>query len=93
MLVFKLAVSIMKLRYEKTLPRRIKYRDCKKCSNEHFKNPLKENLANNTELVFNSFEEIVLILLPSQAPFKNNGPGNSKDIYEYKNTQSYNIKV
>ena len=66
----KLVVNMMKLGYKKTLARMIKYRDYKKFSNKHFKTSLNENLANNTELESNSFEEIVLNLLPSQAPFK-----------------------
>ena len=37
----------------------IKYRNHKKFSNEHFKNFLNEDLANNTELSYNGFEEIV----------------------------------
>ena len=48
----------------------IKYRDYKDFSKKHFKNSLFENLANNTELDYNGFEEIVLNLLSSQAPFK-----------------------
>ena len=49
----------------------------------HFKNSLNENLANNTELDYNSFGEIVLNLLSSQAPFKKkNIPGKSKGNYE-----------
>ena len=31
---------------------------------------MNKNLANNTELDYNSFEEVVLNLLSSQAPFK-----------------------
>ena len=46
----KFVVSIMKLSYKKIPPSMIKYRDYKKFSNEHFKNSLNENLANNTEL-------------------------------------------
>ena len=61
----------------------IKYRDYQNFSNEHFKNSLNENLANNTELDYNSFGEIVFNLLSSQAPFKKkNIPGKSKGIYE-----------
>ena len=37
----------------------IKYKDYKNISNEHFKNYLNENLANNTEIDYNGFEEIV----------------------------------
>ena len=37
---------------------------------QHFENSLNENLANNTEFDRNSFEEIVLSLLSSPAPFK-----------------------
>ena len=48
----------------------IKYRDYKNFSIEHFKNLLQEKLANNTELDYNGFEEIVLSLLSSQVPFK-----------------------
>ena len=48
----------------------IKYSDYKNFSNEHFKNSLNENLANYTELDYNSFEEIVLNLFSSQASFK-----------------------
>ena len=66
----KLVVSIMKLSYKKRPPPVIKYRDYKNFSNEHFKNTSSENLANNTELDYNSFEEIVLNLLSSEAPFK-----------------------
>ena len=65
----KLVVSTMKLSY-KNRPRMIKYRDYKNFSNEHFKNSLHEKLTNNTELDYNGFEEIVLNLLSSQAPFK-----------------------
>ena len=66
----KLVASIMKLSYKKRPLRVIKYRDYKKFSKEHFKNSLNENLANNTKLDYNSFEELVLNLLSSQAPFK-----------------------
>ena len=66
----KLVVSTMKLSYKKRPPRMIKYRDYKYFSNEHFKNSLYEKLTNNTELDYNGFEEIVLNLLSSQAPFK-----------------------
>ena len=66
----KLVVSTMKLSYKKRLPCMIKYRDYKNFSNEHFKNSLYEKLTNNTELDYNGFEEIVLNLLSSQAPFK-----------------------
>ena len=59
----KLVVSIMKLSYKKSPPRMIKYRDYKNFSNGHFKNSLNENLANNTKLDYNSFEEIVLNLI------------------------------
>ena len=47
-----------------------KYRDYKTFSNEHFKNSFYEKLANNTELGYNGFEEIVLNLLSSQETFK-----------------------
>ena len=67
----KLVLSIMKLSYKKRPPHMIKYRDYTKFSNEHFKNSSNENLANNSELDYNSFEEIILNLLSSQAPFKN----------------------
>ena len=66
----KLVVSTMKLSYKKRPPCMIKYRDYKNFSNEHFKNSLYEKLTNNTELDYNGFEEIVLNLLSSQAPFK-----------------------
>ena len=66
----KLVVSTMKLSYKKRPPHMIKYRDYKNFSNEHFKNSLYEKLTNNTELDYNGFEEIVLNLLSSQAPFK-----------------------
>ena len=46
----------------------IKYRDYTNFSNEHFKNSLYEKLT-NTELDY-AFEETVLNLLSSQAPFK-----------------------
>ena len=48
----------------------IKYRDHKIFSNEYFKNSLYEKLTNNNELDYNGFDEIVLNLLSSQAPFK-----------------------
>ena len=48
----------------------IKYRDYKHFPNEHFKNSLYKKLTNNTELDYSRFEEIVLNLLSSQAPFK-----------------------
>ena len=66
----KLVVSIMKFSYKKRRPCMIKYRDCKNFSNQHFKIFFNENFANNAELNYNSFEEIVLNLLSSQAPFK-----------------------
>ena len=66
----KLVVSTMKLSYKKRPPHMIKYRDYKNFSNEHFKNSLYEKLTNNTELDNNGFEEIVMNLLSSQAPFK-----------------------
>ena len=79
----KLVVSITKLSYKKRPVLMIKYRDYQNFSNEHFKNSLYENLANNTELDYNSFGEIVFNLLSSQAPFKKkNIPGKSKGIYE-----------
>ena len=37
----------------------IKYKEYKNISNEHFNNSLNENLANNTEIDYYSFEEIV----------------------------------
>ena len=48
----------------------IKYRDYKNFSNEHLKISLYVKLKNNTELDYNGFEEIVLNLSSSQAPFK-----------------------
>ena len=57
----------MKLSYKKRPPRMIKYRDYKYF---YFKNSVYEKLTNNTELDYNGFEEIVLNLLSSQAPFK-----------------------
>ena len=60
----------------------IKYRGYKNFSSEHFKRSLYEKLINNTDLDYNGFEEIVLNLLSSQAPFKKNGPGKSKGIYQ-----------
>ena len=66
----KLVVSTMKLSYKKSPPRMTKYTDNKNFSNEHFQNSLNENFANNIELGYNSFEEVVLNLLPSQTPFK-----------------------
>ena len=48
----------------------IKYRDYTNFSNEYFKNSLNENLENNTELDYGNFEEIVLNLSSSSAPFK-----------------------
>ena len=48
----------------------IKCRDYKIFSNEYFKNSLYEKLTNNNELDYNGFDEIVLNLLSSQAPFK-----------------------
>ena len=48
----------------------IKYRDYKNFSYEHFKNSFYEKLTNNTKLDYNGFEEMVLNLLSSQAPFK-----------------------
>ena len=62
----------------------IKYRDYKKFSNEHFKNSLNEDLVNNTELDYNSFEEIVLNLLSSQAPFKKRMDGGNQRIFMNK---------
>ena len=64
----KSVVSIRKLSYKKRPPRMIKYRDYTNFSNEHFKNSLYEKLT-NTELDY-AFEETVLNLLSSQAPFK-----------------------
>ena len=75
----KFSVSIMKLSYKKIPPRMIKCRDYKKFSNEHFGKILNENLANNVELDYNSFEAIVLNLLSSQAPFKNEWPRKIKE--------------
>ena len=66
----KLVVSIMKLSSKKRPPRVIKCRDYKNFSNMHFKNSLNKNLANNTELDYNSFEETDLNVLSSQATFK-----------------------
>ena len=60
----------MRFSYKRRPPHMIKKRDCKNSSNEHFKNSLNENLSNNTELDYNSFEKIVLNLLSSEAPFK-----------------------
>ena len=65
----KLVVSIMKLSYKKRPPRMINYRDYKSFSNEHLKNSLNEKLPNNPELDYGNFEEIVLNLLSSRAPF------------------------
>ena len=56
----------------------IKYWDYKNFSNEHFKNSLNENLADNTELDYISFEKMVLNLFSSQAPFKKEWPGQIK---------------
>ena len=67
---FHKLVSIMKLSYKKRPPHMLKYRGYKTFSNEHFKNCLNKKLAINTELDYNIFEEIVLNLLSSQAPFK-----------------------
>ena len=66
-----LVKSIMKVSYQKKtqLPRMIKYSDYFRFSNEHFKDFLSENLAHNTHLDYNSFEEIVLNLLSSQVLF------------------------
>ena len=50
----KLVVSITKFSYKKRPLRMVKYRDHKKFSNEHLKNSLNENFANNTELGYNS---------------------------------------
>ena len=66
----KLVVIIMKFSYKKRRPCMIKYRDCKNFPNKHFKIFFNENFANNAELDYNRFEEIVLNLLSSQAPFK-----------------------
>ena len=68
----------MKLSYKKRPPHMIKYRDYKKFSNKHFKNFLNEILANNTKLDYNSFEEIVLNLLSSQAPLQKEWSGQIK---------------
>ena len=78
----KSVVSTMKLSYKKRPSSMIKYRGYKNFSSEHFKRSLYEKLINNTDLDYNGFEEIVLNLLSSQAPFKKNGPGKSKGIYE-----------
>ena len=59
----KLVVSIMKVSYKKRLPHGLIFQ----VSILKF---LNENLANNTKLDYNSFEEIVLNLLSSQGPFK-----------------------
>ena len=48
----------------------IKYREYKKFSNEHIRNPLNEILPDNNELGYNSFEETILNLLFYQAPFR-----------------------
>ena len=57
----------------------IKYRDHKIFSNEYFKNSLYEKLTNNNELDYNGFDEIVLNLLSSQAPFKTEWSGQIKE--------------
>ena len=81
----KLVVSTMKLSYKKRPPRMIKYRDYKNFSNEHFKNSLHEKLT-NTRLDYNGFEEIVLDLLSSQAPFKRMVQANQRVfIQKYTN--------
>ena len=63
----KLVVSIMKLIYKKDSQA---WSNIENFSNEHFKNFMIENFANNTELDYNSFEEIILNVLSSQAPLK-----------------------
>ena len=68
----------MRLSYKKRPPSMNKYRDYKNVSNDHFKNSLYEKLTNNTELDYNGFEEIVLNLLSSQAPFKKEWSGQIK---------------
>ena len=82
----KLVLSIMKLSYKKRPPYMIKYRDYTKFSNEHFKNFSNENLANNGELDYNSFEEIILNLLSSQAPFKNRVVRANQRVFMNKET-------
>ena len=52
----------------------IKYWDYK----NRDQNSLNKNLANNTELDYNGFEEIVLNLSSSQAPFKKEWSGQIK---------------
>ena len=59
----------------------IMYRDYKKCSHERFKNSLNKNFANNTRLDYNSFEEIVVSLFFSQAPFKKEMVRANKTIF------------
>ena len=59
----------------------IKYRDYENFSNEDFKNSLNENLADNTELDYNNFKQIVLNLLSSQAPFKKRMVGANQGIF------------
>ena len=51
----KLVLSIVGLSYKKISLLMIKYRNCKKFSNEHFENSLNENLANNTKCDYNTF--------------------------------------
>ena len=63
----KLVVSIMKLIYKKDSQA---WSSIENFSNEYFKNSMIENFANNTELDYNSFEEIILNVLSSQAPLK-----------------------
>ena len=46
----------------------IKYRDYTKFSNNPFRNSFNENLSDNTELDYNSFEEIDLNALSFSAP-------------------------
>ena len=56
-------------------------RDYKKFSHERFKNPLNKNFANNTRLDYKSFEETVLSLFSSQAPFKKGMVRANKTIF------------
>ena len=42
-------------------PHIVKYRGYKKFWNEHFKDSLNENFANNTEWSYNSLEKVVLL--------------------------------
>ena len=69
----------------------IKYKSYKIFSNKHFKNFLYEKLTNNTESDYNGFEEVVLDLLSSQAPFKKRLIRANQRVF--MNTQSHDGKV